>query len=306
MPHLHPHGRLDELNVRFPPNRLRHSSIDLLFQEEKGGRNFRKLGFVDINLAEYAAVGPSTQRYILQPYDQHHRLDNSIVQLSINVTLREGDPVFQRPLTRQQPITLPGEESFRKDTAVAAMAASNAAIPAQGSNPSSIDPVTVNDSGGGGGGASATDLVGNPLGLALLDDDGGARSGIPSSGQAALAPAAPSASENDLSHTRNSSSTSQASAGYASQQSFGPVAAAPPPSSTTTLAAASPSTAVSPPHPASTSTPTAAASSMTANAAQQQMMHSQGLVASGPSGAAVAAAGHSRQSSSGESSSHGR
>ena len=270
-----------------------------MFQEEKGGRNFRKLGFVDINLAEYAAVGPSTQRYILQPYDQHHRLDNSIVQLSINVTLREGDPVFQRPLTRQQPITLPGEESFRNDTAVAAMAASNAAIPAQGGNPSSIDPVTANDSGGGG--ASATDLVGNPLGLALLDDDGGARSGAPCSGQAALAPAAPSASENDLSHTRNSSSTSQASAGYASQQSFGPVAAAPPPSATL---AASPSTAVSPPHPASTSTPTAAASSM-ANAAQQQMMHSQGLVASGPSGA-VAAAGHSRQSSSGESSSHGR
>ena len=259
------------------------------------------MGFVDINLAEYAAVGPSTQRYILQPYDQHHRLDNSIVQVSINVTLREGDPVFQRPLTRQQPITLPGEESFRKDTAVAALAASNAAIPAQGGNPSSIDPVTVNDSGGG----AATDLVGNPLGLALLDDDGGARSGIPSSGQATLTSAAPSASENDLSHTRNSSSTSQASAGYASQQSFGPVAAAPPhPSSTATLAA-SPSTAVSPPHTASTSTPTAAATSMMANAAQQQMMHSQGLVASGPSGA-VAAAGHSRQSSSGESSSHGR
>ena len=257
------------------------------------------MGFVDINLAEYAAVGPSTQRYILQPYDQHHRLDNSIVQVSINVTLREGDPVFQRPLTRQQPITLPGEESFRKDTAVAVIATSNAAIPAQGGNPSSIDPVTVNDSGG----ASATDLVGNPLGLALLDDDGGAKSGIPSYGQATLAPAAPSTSENDLSHTRNSSSTSQVSAGYASQQSFGPVAAAPPPSSTVTLAA-SPSPAVSPPHPASTSTPTAAATSM-ANAAQQQMMHSQGLVASGPSGA-VAVAGHSRQSSSGESSSHGR
>ena len=46
--------------------------------EEKGGRNFRKLGFTDINLAEYAGAGPSTQRYILQPYDLSHRLDNSI------------------------------------------------------------------------------------------------------------------------------------------------------------------------------------------------------------------------------------
>ena len=42
--------------------------------EEKGGRNFRKLGFTDINLAEYAGVGLSTQRYILQPYDLNHRL----------------------------------------------------------------------------------------------------------------------------------------------------------------------------------------------------------------------------------------
>ena len=41
--------------------------------EEKGGRNFRKLGFTDINLAEYAGVGQSTQRYILQPYDLNHR-----------------------------------------------------------------------------------------------------------------------------------------------------------------------------------------------------------------------------------------
>ena len=46
--------------------------------EEKGGRNFRKLGFTDVNLAEYAGAGPSTQRYILQPYDLSHRLDNSI------------------------------------------------------------------------------------------------------------------------------------------------------------------------------------------------------------------------------------
>jgi len=81
--------------------------------EEKGGRHFRKLGFVDVNLAEYAGAGPSTQRYILQPYESSHRLDNSIVQLTVNITLREGDTIFQRPLTRQQPILLPGEENRR-------------------------------------------------------------------------------------------------------------------------------------------------------------------------------------------------
>ena len=35
-------------------------------KEEKGGRNFRKIGFVDVDMAEYAGAGPSTQRYILQ------------------------------------------------------------------------------------------------------------------------------------------------------------------------------------------------------------------------------------------------
>ena len=296
VPHLHTDGE----DRNFPFLNCPLLQFQPLFQEEKGGRNFRKLGFVDVNLAEYAAVGPSTQRYILQPYDQHHRLDNSIVQVSINVTLREGDPVFQRPLTRQQPITLPGEESFRKNTAAAAAIANSNAANTQ-NIPSSIDPVaaTANDSGG----LIATDLVSNPLRLVSDDDGGGGigggRSGIPCSRSVAAA-----VSDVDLSHTRNSSSTSQTSAGYASQQSFGPVAVPAPPTTTTTMLAAAGAVAASPsasalPQPASTSTPSPASTSM-ANPAQ----HSQGLVASGA--AAAAAAGHSRQSSSGESSSHGR
>jgi hypothetical protein len=86
--------------------------------EEKGGRHFRKLGFTDINLAEYAGAGPSTQRYILQPYDLNHRLDNSIVQITLNITLKEGDTIFQRPLTRTQPILLPGEEEKRRNNSL--------------------------------------------------------------------------------------------------------------------------------------------------------------------------------------------
>jgi len=79
-------------------------------KEEKGGKNFRKIGFVDLDLAEYAGAGPSIQRYILQAYDTSHRLDNSLLQINLNITLREGDLVFSRPLTRAQPILLPGEE----------------------------------------------------------------------------------------------------------------------------------------------------------------------------------------------------
>ena len=65
-------------------------------KEEKGGKNFRKIGFVDVDLAEYAGAGPSSQRYILQAYDLNHRLDNSLLQVTLNITLREGDLVFQR------------------------------------------------------------------------------------------------------------------------------------------------------------------------------------------------------------------
>jgi len=79
-------------------------------KEEKGGKNFRKIGFVDVDMAEYAGAGPSTQRYILQAYEQTHRLDNSMLNMTLNITLKEGDPYFQRLLTRQQPIQLPGEE----------------------------------------------------------------------------------------------------------------------------------------------------------------------------------------------------
>ena len=37
-------------------------------------------------------------------------IDNSILQVKLNITLREGDTIFQRPLTRTQPIQLPGED----------------------------------------------------------------------------------------------------------------------------------------------------------------------------------------------------
>jgi hypothetical protein len=93
-----------------------------------------------------------------------------------------------------------------------------------------------------------------------------------------------STGELDLSHTRNSSSTSQTSAGYASQQSFGPVAAAATSASMTQVGASAAATASIP--------------SVT-SVAQHHLMHSQSL-------AAATAAGHSRQSSSGDSSSHGR
>ena len=144
--------------------------------EEKGGRHFRKLGFTDINLAEYAGAGPSTQRYILQPYDLNHRLDNSILQVTLNITLKEGDTIFQRPLTRMQPILLPGEEEKLRQR--------NNSLP----NPKGINSLSI---------PTADLVVGSDIG----------------------ASAAGATNAEDPSHTRNSSTTSQASAGYSSQNS---------------------------------------------------------------------------------------
>merc|ERR1712223_724821 len=151
-------GVLDSSKCRIP-----------IRMEEKGGRHFRKLGFTDINLAEYAGAGPSTQRYILQPYDLNHRLDNSILQVALNITLREGDPHFQRQITRNPPILLPGEEEKRRN--------SNLMPP--------MNNLTI---------PTADLVIGNEAGA------------VPE----------------DPSHTRNSSTTSQASVGYSSSQNSQP------------------------------------------------------------------------------------
>ena len=52
--------------------------------EEKGGRNFRKLGFTDINLAEYAGAGQTTQRYVSLKKKQRKK---SKLQQSINLLI---------------------------------------------------------------------------------------------------------------------------------------------------------------------------------------------------------------------------
>jgi len=153
-------------------------------KEEKGGKNFRKIGFVDLDLAEYAGAGPSTQRYILQAYDTSHRLDNSLLQITLNITLREGDIVFSRPLTRTQPILLPGEEDR------GALREGNlreSPLSLDPTSPPRLGPLPLAS-------RSGNSLTGNSLTMADVTGEDG--------------------------HTRNSSTTSQTgSAGYSSSQS---------------------------------------------------------------------------------------
>lgn len=57
----------------------------------------QKLGFVDVNLSEFAGCGKSLSRkYLLEGYSSLTRLDNSILKFSIRMPLISGDPLFKR------------------------------------------------------------------------------------------------------------------------------------------------------------------------------------------------------------------
>ncbi|XP_032228049.1 protein FAM102B [Nematostella vectensis] len=72
-------------------------------KETKGGKSHIKLGFVDINLAEFAGSGTLTRRYILEGYDDKtSRQDNSILEIQVTMQLISGDPLFKVPGTPRQ------------------------------------------------------------------------------------------------------------------------------------------------------------------------------------------------------------
>lgn len=64
-------------------------------KESKGGRSFNKLGFVDINLAEYAGAGLSHKKALLEGYDARHRQDNSMLKFRIELNMISGDILFK-------------------------------------------------------------------------------------------------------------------------------------------------------------------------------------------------------------------
>ena len=70
----------------------------VLIQEVKGGRSSLKLGFIDLDLAEFAGAGLTCRRSLLEGYNnKHHRQDNSTLKFSIEMSLISGDPLFKRP-----------------------------------------------------------------------------------------------------------------------------------------------------------------------------------------------------------------
>ncbi|XP_031352643.1 protein FAM102A isoform X4 [Photinus pyralis] len=66
-------------------------------KECKGGRSFTKLGFVDLNLAEFAGAGETSRKALLEGYDNRRRQDNSMLRFSIKMNMLSGDILFKVP-----------------------------------------------------------------------------------------------------------------------------------------------------------------------------------------------------------------
>ncbi|KAG5834949.1 hypothetical protein ANANG_G00266960 [Anguilla anguilla] len=80
-------------------------------KELKGGKTFSKLGFADLNLAEFAGSGSTARCCLLEGYDtKNTRQDNSILKVTIGMTLLSGDPCFKTPPSTAKSILVPGQD----------------------------------------------------------------------------------------------------------------------------------------------------------------------------------------------------
>ncbi|XP_018609780.1 EEIG family member 2 isoform X2 [Scleropages formosus] len=79
-------------------------------KELKGGKTYAKLGFADLNLAEFAGSGNTTRRCLLEGYDtKNTRQDNSILKVVISTQLKSGDPCFKTPPSTAMYIGIQGD-----------------------------------------------------------------------------------------------------------------------------------------------------------------------------------------------------
>lgn len=68
----------------------------------KGGKSYQKLGYADVNLAQFAGAGKSVHRYLLDGYNtKRRREDNSTLKISVHLIMLQGDPCFK---VYEQPI----------------------------------------------------------------------------------------------------------------------------------------------------------------------------------------------------------
>ncbi|XP_069842253.1 early estrogen-induced gene 1 protein [Dendropsophus ebraccatus] len=81
-------------------------------KELKGGKTFSKLGFADLNLSEFAGSGSTVRCCLLEGYDTRNtRQDNSILKVTIGMSLLSGDPCFKTPPSTAKTVSAPGQDS---------------------------------------------------------------------------------------------------------------------------------------------------------------------------------------------------
>lgn len=67
-------------------------------KETHGGRSYKKLGYVPINMAEFAGAGVVQRKYLLESYNEHkHKPDNSILRVKVMLRQTSGDVLFKAP-----------------------------------------------------------------------------------------------------------------------------------------------------------------------------------------------------------------
>lgn len=80
-------------------------------KELKGGKAYSKLGFADLNMAEFAGSGWTARCCLLEGYDtKNTRQDNSILKVTIGMTLLSGDPCFKTPPSTAKCISVAGRD----------------------------------------------------------------------------------------------------------------------------------------------------------------------------------------------------
>uniref|UniRef100_A0A3P9HXW3 C2 NT-type domain-containing protein n=1 Tax=Oryzias latipes TaxID=8090 RepID=A0A3P9HXW3_ORYLA len=91
-------------------------SVRKVSRNFKGGKSFSKLGFADLNIAEFAGSGSNTVRCcLLEGYDtKNTRQDNSILKVTIGTMLLSGDPCFKTYVPAELTLT-PHDVIIRHD-----------------------------------------------------------------------------------------------------------------------------------------------------------------------------------------------
>ncbi|XP_018334500.1 uncharacterized protein LOC108743429 isoform X1 [Agrilus planipennis] len=178
-------------------------------KECKGGRSFTKLGFVDLNLAEFAGAGETSRKALLEGYDTRRRQDNSMLKFSIKMNMLAGDVLFKvpSPSLKHKPVTseeclpdpvLPDE--FSAGSLAGSIASASSGF---GSLPKKRPPLLTSEL------TIGQTLSENSVPVSIATDN---------SGDVVMALKEPEECLNEPGHSRNSSNTSQMSkaSGYSS------------------------------------------------------------------------------------------